>query len=157
MAFFHLLGRGKRAQPKFFDTERTVIVRIELQHGVLLLLHSQHFHCELFEGEQHLRFVGQKKFNVPTAEFYDNIRILNIRVNRLGRLNNPLKLKASVLRKRAEEGVDLRACRGDCIFLASTLLPGIALHRRSFYFNRLWKRHTPVDEPLLHDTYYVSG
>jgi hypothetical protein len=99
MAFFHLLGRGKRAQPKFFDTERTIVVRIELQHGVLLLPHSQHFHRELFESKQHLRFVGQQKFNVPTAKLYDNIRILNIRVNRLRRLYNPLKLKASTLRK----------------------------------------------------------
>ena len=78
---FHTVGRRNRAHAQFFNAEQTIIVRIEAQQGMCLRRHPQHFHREVLEGQQRLRFVGQQQVNIGPAELDDDLGIFKIRVS----------------------------------------------------------------------------
>jgi len=82
MCFLNALRSRHRAHPQFLDAQHTMVVRIEAQQRVLFRSHTQCFDGQLLHCQQQFRLISEQKIHVLAAETHQDIRILEIGMQR---------------------------------------------------------------------------
>lgn len=71
-----------RGEAEFFDAKQAVIVGIKDDERMVLMGQPQHFHGEVFEGQEEFGFVHQQEVGLRTAELHHDIRVLDFGIGR---------------------------------------------------------------------------
>src|SRR5438105_6897357 len=97
---------------------------------MILGRHSQHLHRKHLEREHEFRPIGEKQLDIRPREFYDNLRIFEIRMKMLARFDFESQLEARVAQDGFKKTFDPRPNGTDGVFTLHSLPLGGLFQRR---------------------------
>jgi len=78
--FLDTARSGLCGEAKFLNAQKAIVVRVKDDQRMVFVRQAQHFHREMFEGEQQFSLVGQQHVRFRTAEAHYDIGVLDLGV-----------------------------------------------------------------------------
>ena len=82
--------------------------------------HAQHFHGDVFQGQQQLGAIGEQQIDVPAGEFHRHVRRFHVAFGGLHVEDLVSHMEARHLEGRPQESVDARTIEATVYFRSFT-------------------------------------
>jgi hypothetical protein len=107
-------GLGRKAQ--FFDAEQAIVEGVEDDQRMVFMRQAQHFHREVFEGQQQFSLVLEQEVGFGTTEANDNVRVFDFGIGGIAFHELVVDVDVDGIEKYVEKVPDLVFVLFDWVF-----------------------------------------